>query len=159
MNRTYIRRPHIIIEILSYAVILMSLIAAIYLCMIVDGEIPTHMKFDGTVDEYGSVYSSLITPIIMLFTNGMLSLIMHFYPVTSWNLPVKVTNPEKAPYVYNDCVWLMVLIMLLMGVMTLGMTVGTFFGGPAMTIGAAVPCIAMFAIIIVYIVKMIKDNR
>lgn len=88
-------KRHLVLEILSYVLLLVCFIIAIVGMATLPDEIPTHFTMSGEIDGYGSPGTLLILPIIMLICNGMTSLIMHVMPPTMWNTPSKL-KPQNA---------------------------------------------------------------
>ena len=95
MNKPYMTKRHLVLEILSYVLLLVCFIIAIVGMATLPDEIPTHFTMSGEIDGYGSPGTLLILPIIMLICNGMTSLIMHVMPPTMWNTPSKL-KPQNA---------------------------------------------------------------
>ena len=87
-------KRHLVLEILSYVLLLVCFIIAIVGMATLPDEIPTHFTMSGEIDGYGSPGTLLILPIIMLICNGMTSLIMHVMPPTMWNTPSKLKTAK-----------------------------------------------------------------
>ena len=77
-NRNYYTRFHMILEILSWVLMLASLLIAIIGSVTLKGPIAIHFDGKGNPNGYGSPASMLLLPIIMMVTNGTVSLIGHF---------------------------------------------------------------------------------
>ena len=103
-RKNYINRIHImiefaalavwlvamILEILSWVLMLASLLIAIIGSVTLKGPIAIHFDGKGNPNGYGSPASMLLLPIIMMVTNGTVSLIGHFLDPSAWNMPFKV---------------------------------------------------------------------
>lgn len=96
-------KRHLVLEILSYVLLLVCFIIAIVGMATLPDEIPTHFTMSGEIDGYGSPGTLLILPIIMLICNGMTSLIMHVMPPTMWNTPSKL-KPQNAVRALQDMI-------------------------------------------------------
>ena len=99
-------KRHLVLEILSYVLLLVCFIIAIVGMATLPDEIPTHFTMSGEIDGYGSPGTLLILPIIMLICNGMTSLIMHVMPPTMWNTPSKL-KPQNAVRALQDMICLL----------------------------------------------------
>ncbi len=157
-NREFLRPGHRIAVIVSFIILLVSLILAIVLAATTEGEIPTHFDFFGEIDAYGSPWTAVLLPAIMLLTNlGSLAIIA-LVPISSWNMPAKITDANR-PFVYNDALWTVVITMLTMSLIALVGTIFMFFVregfGIAVTAVLAVGIIAMA----VFIVKSVIDSK
>ena len=95
-----------IVEILAYVLMWASIVIGIIWSAKLPKEVATHFDAAGNADGYGSPYSFLFLPIIMLISCGISSLVLHFMPPDLWSMPVKV-KPEHAVRVYRDVVWMM----------------------------------------------------
>lgn len=157
MNKPYIKLYHVIIEIISYVVLIIAIIFATIFVINTDGQIPTHYDFNGEITGYGSPAVLLFLPLSMLATNIILSLVMHFLPSSMMNIPVKI-KPGNEIKVYSDCILMVALIELILAAFTLIETIAI-----ANSWGSSIPSIimvvAMFAIIIGCIIKMYVDNK
>lgn len=157
-NREFLRPGHRIAMIVSIIILLVSIILAIVLAATTEGEIPTHFDFFGEIDAYGSPWTAVLLPAIMLLTNlGSLAIIA-LVPISSWNMPAKITDANR-PFVYNDALWTVVITMLTMSLIAL---VGTIFMlfvhkgfGIAVTAVLAVGIIMMA----VFLVKSVIDSK
>lgn len=107
-----------IVEILAYVLMWASIVIGIIWSAKLPKEVATHFDAAGNADGYGSPYSFLFLPIIMLISCGISSLVLHFMPPDLWSMPVKV-KPEHAVRVYRDVVWMMVGMEFCFGVFTL----------------------------------------
>ncbi|MCR4678240.1 MAG: DUF1648 domain-containing protein [Lachnospiraceae bacterium] len=157
-NREFLRPGHRIAVIVSFIILLVSIILAIVLAATTEGEIPTHFDFFGEIDAYGSPWTAVLLPAIMLLTNlGSLAIIA-LVPISSWNMPAKITDANR-PFVYNDALWTVVITMLTMSLIALVGTIFMFFVhegfGIAVTAVLAVGIIAMA----VFIVKSVIDSK
>ena len=102
MNRSYIRMYHKIMEIAGYIFIIISIIVGVVYANSAGGQqVPTHFDIHGNPDQYGSPWTILIMPIMMMVVCAIISISLHLVKPTSWNMPVKVTE-SNAPYLYRD---------------------------------------------------------
>lgn len=157
MNKPYIKKLQFIIEIASYLFLFVAIVYAIVKICTTEGEIPTHWDLSGEVDGYGSPASMLILPLIMFFSNLIISVSLHFAPAGSWNLPCK-PKPGRELVILSDIVWMMVWMELLLGVYTLIATIG--FQSFQIMMGSTIGMVViLFVIIIAGIYAAIKHNR
>ena len=157
--KSYITKKHIIVEIISYVLMWASIVTGIIWSAKLPKEVATHFDAAGNADGYGSPYSFLFLPIIMLITCGICSLILHFLPPAQWNMPVKV-KPEHAVRVYRDVVWMMVGMEFCFGVFTLYSTITSYMQKMHGMLAATFIFMAvLFGIIIWCIVACVRHNR
>lgn len=157
--KSYITKKHIIVEIISYVLMWASIVTGIIWSAKLPKEVATHFDAAGNADGYGSPYSFLFLPIIMLITCGICSLILHFLPPAQWNMPVKV-KPEHAVRVYRDVVWMMVGMEFCFGVFTLYSTITSYMQKMNGMLAATFIFMAvLFGIIIWCIVACVRHNR
>lgn len=157
--KSYITKKHVIVEIISYVLMWASIVIGIIWSAKLPKEIATHFDAAGNADGYGSPYSFLFLPIIMLVCCGISSLILHFMPPNLWNMPVKV-KPERANRVYGDAVWMMVWMEFIFGVFTLYCTITAYMQKMAGMLAATFVFMAvLFGIIIWCIVACVRHNR
>ena len=123
--KSYLRKKHIIVEILSYVLIWASIVISIIWSTRLPDKIATHFDASGNPDGYGSPYSFIVFPIIMLVTMAICSLILHFLPPSVWNMPVKV-KPERAALVYGDAISMVVYMEFEFGLYSLFFTIISF---------------------------------
>ena len=157
-NRMYFRTSHRIAEIIAYVVTVLSVILAVVFAATTEGEIATHFNLAGEADKYGSPWSAIVLPIIMLLSNLMMLVIMRFVPISSWNMPAKVTDANR-PYVYGDTIWVVVITMLMMAFISLFSVIGMFFfreSYGAMIIGITV---VGMVVMTVFIIKSVIDSK
>lgn len=157
MNKPYIKKSHLIVEIVSYVLILAAIIFGIIMTCTIEGEVPTHWDMSGNVDGYGSPASMLILPIIMLFTNLLVSACIHIMPAKSWNMPCK-PKPGRELIIFSDMVWMMVWMEFAIALFTLIMTIG-FFKFVICMIATVALTVGIFAILIAGIVIAVKHNK
>ena len=157
-NREFLRPGHRIAVIVSFIILLVSIILAIVLAATTEGEIPTHFDFFGEIDAYGSPWTAVLLPAIMLLTNlGSLAIIA-LVPISSWNMPAKITDANR-PFVYNDALWTVVITMLTMSLIALVGTIFMFFVHEGF--GIAVTAVLAVGIIMmaVFLVKSVIDSK
>ena len=157
-NREYIRPCHRIAVIVSFIILLVSLILAIVLAATTKGEIPTHFDFFGEIDSYGSPWTAVLLPAIMLLTNlGSLAIIT-FVPISSWNMPAKITDANR-PFVFNDAVWTIVITMLTMSLLALTGTICMFFAHGAFGIALTAVLAVGIGAMAVFLIKSVIDSK
>ncbi|MEE3378624.1 MAG: DUF1648 domain-containing protein, partial [Lachnospiraceae bacterium] len=88
MRKPYITIPHLVMEIISY-VLLVVTVAGVFIFIWKNGgePVPTHYNFAGEVDGYGSAWTLLLMPGIMLFVNSTISFSIHVMSPAGWNMP------------------------------------------------------------------------
>lgn len=150
-------KRHLVLEILSYVLLLACFIIAIVGMATLPDEIPTHFTMSGEIDGYGSPGTLLILPIIMLICNGMTSLIMHVMPPTMWNTPSKL-KPRNAVRALQDMISMIAWMELEISVFTLFLTISIYRGKDA---GSSIILFvgALTVTIIYYIVAFQKHNK
>lgn len=159
MNKPYIKKIHIFLEIITYILFLATTIMAIIFVVNTDGEIPTHFSFSGEIDGYGSPAVALILPLSLLFTALIISLIMHFLPPSMMNLPVK-PKPGREIQIYSDMISMVAGMNLSMALFTLVETIGFInANNTIIMISIYILLISIFALVPIFIIKSIKDNR
>ena len=158
-NRNYYTRFHMILEILSWVLMLASLLIAIIGSVTLKGPIAIHFDGKGNPNGYGSPASMLLLPIIMMVTNGTVSLIGHFLDPSAWNMPFKV-NYLRRNIVYRDMMSMLFMMELELAIFVLGFTLMTFFqkmhGAGLFSILFAV---VLFGTIIVWCVIAYRHNK
>lgn len=157
MNKNILTRYHVMIEILGFVLILASFAVAIA-AMASGKVIPSNYDFAGNVTDYSKPGFLIMMPIVMLISNGTMSLILHFVSFSSWSMPVKV-KPGRERAVYG-CVGYMIAIMeLLFGIFTLAFTLFSSAAlGKMMMPLSVFLVVAIFADIIVCCVLAVKLN-
>ena len=150
-------KRHLVLEILSYVLLLVCFIIAIVGMATLPDEIPTHFTMSGEIDGYGSPGTLLILPIIMLICNGMTSLIMHVMPPTMWNTPSKL-KPQNAVRALQDMISMIAWMELEISVFTLFLTISIYRGKDA---GSSIILFvgALTVTIIYYIIAFQKHNK
>ncbi len=158
MNKPYIKISHVIVEIAGYLFLLASIIFALIKAASIEGEIPTHYNLQGEIDGYGSPYTLLVLPLIMLPTFILLSLVVHLVSVRHWNMPFTV-KPENAITVYSDMAMMIPIMQLLSGIYTLFETI--LFADPNHgSLSITIVYVALlFIAIIVQLVLATRHNR
>ena len=158
MNKPYITKKHLVLEILSYVLLLVCFIIAIVGMATLPDEIPTHFTMSGEIDGYGSPGTLLMLPIIMLICNGMTSLIMHVMPPTMWNTPSKL-KPQNAVRALQDMISMIAWMELEISVFTLFSTISIYRGKDAGWASIILFVGALTVTIIYYIVAFQKHNK
>lgn len=147
--RIYIKGYHKIIELISYVLVLASLVLAIVGMAVIKNDVPIHYNLAGEADGYGSFGALIIFPIVMLFTNAIVSLLMRFAGTNMVNLPFRIRE-DAMPLAMNLTVLMLVLTMLDFSVMSLAMVIMSFFAlnaGPVIFLIVIILSIQTVAII------------
>ena len=148
-----------IVEILAYVLMWASIVIGIIWSAKLPKEVATHFDAAGNADGYGSPYSFLFLPIIMLISCGICSLTLHFLPPSHWNMTVKV-KPERAARVYGDVIWMIVWMEFGFGVFTLYCTLASYIQKmQSMLAATSIFMVAVFGDLIWGIVACVRHNR
>lgn len=158
MNRAYIRPVHIIMEIASYALMVVALIISIIFATRIDGKIPTHFDFYGNPSGYGSPWVLIIFPAIMIITGLIISLTIHKLNPKHWNMPVKVTE-KNALIVYGHTVSMICAFLLEMAIYTLYFSIRMGLQNPGSMVSAIILVVVIFATMAYFIYKTIQDGK
>lgn len=157
MNKPYIKKRDVIVEIISYVLLLVAIIYGIVMACTIDGEVPTHWDLTGEVDGYGSPVNMLVLPLIMFFTNLIVSACIHLLPADKMNMPCK-PKPGRELIILNDMVWMMVWIQFVIGLFTMIMTIGFF--NFTVAIGSCVWMVILcFVFVFAGYFRTIKHNK
>ena len=157
-NALYIKTCHIIIEVFSGVLLLLSLVLCVVFAIGVNGDIPTHFDVMGNPTSYGSPWTALILPVTHLICNLTISGIMHFMPIASWNMPGKVTDNNR-PYIYNDAVWMLVICHIFLSAIALVSVICTFLFRRHLGAICTIMMVALIASIVFFAVKSYKDAK
>ncbi len=159
MNRKLIfTRIHMVLEILGYVFLLAAFIVAIVACA-TGKELPWKFDAAGNITGYDSPGVLFMMPAALLFTNIILSLVMHFLPVNAWNVPFTI-RPGREIAVYRDMTMMIVIMVLLFGIFSAASTFLLFRG--LRTVAFTITWIlvaALFADIIVMTALAAWHNR
>ncbi len=128
MNKAYISKAQKITELLSYLFLLINFLIIIRADRMNMGRIPTHFDLMGNPDGYEEVISLIVLPVIMLLTNAMISVILHFVSPQAWNMPFKVKEKNKA-LVYHDMIWMLASMICMFSLYMLLLTILVLTGG------------------------------
>lgn len=161
VRRLYINKIHVIMEILSYVILLICFAVTIYSISISPAKVPTHYDFEGNVDGYGSPYSYLFLPTIMLFANITVSLIMHFVDAKNWNMPFTI-NAGRELVVYRDISYMFVAMEVLFSCFTLASSISNLYleySGKITLIASVVMTILLFVVIIIPAIFAYRHNK
>lgn len=159
MNRTFIKKWHFILELVSYGFLLGALLVGIIGQFTLPPEIPTSFDMSGNVTETGSPSFMILFVGIMLVTNAVLTLCLHVVPPNAWNMP-KPVKPGNEIAVYGDVSAMCSELEAVMGLFTLLFNLGMYFSLPAIGEVLSIFLVAGIAVIIVLnIVLMTKHNR
>lgn len=158
MNRPYITKRHLVIEILSYVLLVVCFMIAIVGMATLPDEIPTHFTMSGRIDGYGSPGTLLILPLTMLICNGMTSLIMHVMPPTMWNTPSKL-KPQNAVRALQDMISMITWMELEISIFTLVFSIFLYQGKDSGMLSLVLFVGALTVTIVYYIVAFQKHNK
>ena len=159
MKKGIYTKVQLVFEIISYVIVIISLIVAIIGVCTLPKEIAVNFEANGEVSGYGSSTGLLLMPIIMLFTNGLISVMMHFLPISMWNMPFKV-NPQKAVLVYRSMVSMLIGLEFLDAVFSLVFTGMMYFSfAKFMLVFTFLYVILIFVDIILFCVISYKRNK
>lgn len=160
MNKPYIKKSHVIMEIMGYVLLIVSLILTIVFSINSNGDIPMQIEFDGTVSRYGDGMALIMLPMVILIVNTSISIIVHLMSADMWNFPVK-PRPEKKILLYSYAVSMMMILQLIDAVYTFVIVVSIYMIKATMVPGiATIGLLIGFTIdIVYYIIKMIMDNK
>lgn len=160
INKLYFDRAMKIVEILSYVFLIGSIV---YLVIFSKnhpvGTVATHFNANGEPDAYGDPMEMIILPGIFIFTNVIMSVLLRFVPVDTWNYPMKTVNPAAAPYIYKITMWMMVGIMFLLGAMSLYMSLITGKGGLLLKLGTVGFLVLVTIVSLGGIIATVKINK
>jgi hypothetical protein len=148
MNKLYITKIHLVIEAISYVLLIASIIVLAVGSHGIDGEVATHYDIAGNADAYGSVASLFIMPVIILFTSVILSLVVHFFPLRYWSMPFKV-NLGREIKVYRYMTLMMILIIFVMSAATLVSSVAMLKSNGLLITAACIGMVVMMTMVMV----------
>ncbi len=157
MNKPYITKVHIVIEILAGAIALAAVLIAVGFALTADGPVAMHYDMQGNVNGWGSAWGAVVMPIIMLITGAGMSAVVHFVPAETWNTGIRRIRPSRKNIVYSDCALMIVLLELEFALFSLAFTIGTMLGNGSWFVAAALTMIA--AMTVTVIVSLIRANR
>ena len=106
MNKPYITKVHVILEVLSLILSVASVAYGVAFALKATDPMPTNFNMAGEVTGYGSPWVVLLTPGIIFVTNIILSLVLHFLPTSKWNVSFKI-RPERELAVFK-CISLII---------------------------------------------------
>lgn len=149
MAKPYITKKHCVLEILSYVCIVASIIIAIVGMVVLPDEIATHYDGAGNIDGYGSPGTLLLIPLIMFFSNGTMSLILHLMSPEAWNTPRKI-EPGQEIRVYRDVVSMLTWMELEFGVFTLASTIASWQQNGKLIMIETIVFMVLLTIVVVY---------
>ena len=158
MNNAYFTKGRIIFEIITYVILVVAVFYVLIFALQTKGEVPIRYDMKGNVSGYGSPWVLLFLPVSMIFTNGIISLVLHLVPVTAWNMHIKV-NPGKEFIVYGDMIKMMLGCMMILSVYSLIETIFWALNIDQTLLLSALMCISLFVDIIYYMVVSARHNR
>lgn len=158
-KKLYITKAHVIVEIVSYVLMLASFIFAIYAMITLPDEIPTHYDIHGNIDGYGSPGSIIMLPVIMLFANLTISLLAHFLSPQFFNMPFKI-KPGRELLAYKDMMWMLFGMELMFSLFTLASVWSQFISnGKVIMIASVIMTVGIFAQVGITIYMMYRHNK
>ena len=159
MNKPYITRLHVVLEILALLLCIASLVLAVLYALNSDGPVPTNYDFKGNVTGWGSPWTALVMPIVALAMVIADALVLHLVPASSWNTGFKV-RPAKANAVYREIGLMVVLLSVEFAMFALAFTVfltlskADLFGSAAILLA-----VVMTVTIILTLVRAGRKNK
>ena len=93
--KEYGSRLHRILEILSWIILGLSFLVAVYGMFTLPDVIATHYNVRGEVDDYGSPATLFMTPVCMGICLLIVSLCMHFVNPRNWNTVTEVRRRNR----------------------------------------------------------------
>ena len=157
--KNYITLKQKIVEILAYVLMWASIVIGIIWSAKLPKEVATHFDAAGNADGYGSPYSFLFLPIIMLITCGICSLILHFLPPDQSSTPAKL-KPQHALRAYTDAQRTIAVTEISLRLFTLYSTITAYMQKMTGMLAATFIFMAvLFGIIIWCIVACVRHNR
>ncbi len=158
MTKPYITVKHLILEGVSYALLVANLIFGLIFAVTKDGEIPTNYS-GSTPTAYGSPYTLLYVPAIFFGLNILISLIMHFAPSQMINLPFRI-KPGRENAVLYYATLMMPVEMIIMSAWSLTFTVIWAMGFGALMVPMSVGLVCILVpTAIVFTIVAYKHNR
>ena len=121
MNKSVLSTIHLMLELLSYVLLIASFAVAIP-TMASGKEIPVHFDMVGNITEYGGPGILIVVPLVMLIINSSVSVMLHCFPFSSWNMPFKV-KPQNQRRVYGCVGYMIVIMAVLMSIFSLVFTI------------------------------------
>ena len=160
MNRPYIKKLHIILEILSIALALAAFLTALVFALTEEGPVPTHYGFDGKPDAWGSAWGGVILPVIMLLSTIGMSAVIHFVSPDSWNLGIKNIRPSRRNLILSDACTMMALIEMALAAFSLAFVlISVYGGGKGLMALTGIMMVLMFAPVVWFFIAANKHNR
>ena len=157
--KEYGSRLHRILEILSWIILGLSFLVAVYGMFTLPDVIATHYNVRGEVDDYGSPATLFMTPVCMGICLLIVSLCMHFVNPRNWNTVTEVRRRNRKA-VYRDLLTMMVLTELEVSVFTFYLQIlFSLETVKGLWIGMLIFCGLIALTVILLSVKMYKDNK
>ncbi|MEY8562952.1 DUF1648 domain-containing protein [Eggerthellaceae bacterium 3-80] len=107
-----------LVELVSWVLVAVSLVYTIANISALPEQVPTHFGFNGQPDTYGSRWTYVLIPIIVLVCFVIMSGIGHFLPPRFWNAPPKIVGSTNFRW-YKTSVGIMVMCEFEFSVYTL----------------------------------------
>ena len=146
LNKPYLSGKHVILELAAYVITIITFVVVLIFAMThADAQVPTDIGFGGEVYEYGSPYTLLAMPLILLIIDITLTLTLHVFPITWMRIPFAV-KPEKQTIVMYFVTLSNAIAMVLTSLWFLAMCILCMFGQFALLPPVA---IAMVTVIII----------
>lgn len=94
-NEQYFTPFFRLVELVSWALVILSLVYTIDRIPSLPAEVPTHFGFNGHPDSYGPPWTYALMPVIMLVCLALVSGFVHFLPTRFWNAPPKFSGSSN----------------------------------------------------------------
>lgn len=116
-NKRVLNKGHYLLEVFSYVILIAGFAVAI--AALASGKtMPQHIDFEGNAEGTSDAGVLLMISIVMLIVNAAISVLLHFFPFKSWNMPFKV-KPEKERAVYGLIAYMVTIMEVLFAVFSL----------------------------------------
>ena len=159
MNKPYITKLHIVLEIAAFLICAASMILAVFYALKAGGPVPTHYDFSGNVTGYGSPWTALIMPVVALAMTITDAVVLHIVPASSWNTGFKV-RAARANAVYKETGLMLALLSLEFALFALAFTLIQYFSKMDLTGTLSIILVGvMTATIIITLVRASRKNR
>ncbi len=158
MNKLFFTKIHIVLEILSYVLILASF--AIAAAAAASGEeFPVHYDFSGNAAGNGSAATLFLMPAIMLVTNLIMLASIHVCKPGGWNLPFDIRQGREIP-VFRTMTLMIAIMELLFGIFTFAFTLALYQkSGKVLLPLTFLIMAALFADIIIMFILAYRRNK
>lgn len=150
---------HRALEIISWLILAVSFLIAVFGLFTLPDTIATHFNIRGEADGYGSPAELFLIPVFMGISLLIISLSVHFVKPGNWNVPTEVRR-RKRKAVYRSMLTMCSLVQLEISGFTLFMQILMYHGTvKGIGIGMAVFISALFLTIVLLSVKINRENK